>query len=483
LREEIDERLLKGMVLAPGTIIGGKYLLEERVGQGGMGAVWRATHLVTRKHVALKFLHGEHGEDTRLRRRFLREARAASAVRHPNVVAIHDVLQLDDGTPAMVMEFLEGESLGNKLEREQKIPLRDVCRLLLPVVSAVGTAHAAGVVHRDLKPDNIYLSKLENERRTVVKVLDFGIAKLTAIEGSAASTAALTGTGAMLGTPYYMAPEQVFGERDIDHRADIWSIGVILYECISGLRPADGDNIGQIMKAITHRTIVPIEKVCPDLPPDISDLVGKLLSVDRNERPQSLHPVQDVLRNHADLRRQEDMESLFPPPAAPPVSRNSLPDVASRPNIELDETIDAPASATLDSTTKNTHSEAVKPKLGGKRIAIGVGAVAILAIAGSRFLPRHTETVQPVIPSHDVPSAHLEVATSAPAVDTDPPFVPAASAPAPSASSTSKPPRPVRSASSTSAATATATAHPSTTASASPTTSSSYGGLVEKPPY
>ncbi len=247
------------MELSSGAVVGGRYRLERLLGEGGMGAVWAASHVMTRKGVALKFLKAAGATHPDLVRRFIREARAASAVRHPNVVQIHDVLQLDDGLPVMVMDLLRGESLGERVERERIIPLPELARILVPVMSAIGTAHALGIVHRDLKPDNIFLTRLGDERVEPM-VLDFGIAKLSAMDGDAASTANLTKTGSMLGTPYYMSPEQAFGEKDVDHQADIWSLGVILYECLSGKRPVDGDNFGQLVKVLATGGITPFSQ-------------------------------------------------------------------------------------------------------------------------------------------------------------------------------------------------------------------------------
>src|SRR5215510_7676593 len=224
------------MEIAAGSLIGERYRLERVIGRGGMGVVWAAEDIVTQQRNALKFLKDGVG-DPDAPRRFLREARAASAVRHPNVVRTLDVLELEDGSPVLVMELLEGESLREMLRREQKIPLGELAEILVPVVSAVGTAHALGIVHRDLKPENIFLSRGPAGER-VVKILDFGIAKLTALDGEAMRSTGIT-TSTVLGTPAYMAPEQVFGESDLDHRADIWALGLLLYQCLSGVLPTE----------------------------------------------------------------------------------------------------------------------------------------------------------------------------------------------------------------------------------------------------
>jgi serine/threonine-protein kinase len=288
--------------LQSGGLVGQRYRLVRLLGEGGMGSVWAATHVVTRKSVALKFLKGPDASRSDVRRRFLREARAATAVRHPNVVEIHDIFELDDGSPVMVMDLLAGLSLGARLRQERLLPPDEVAAILLPVVSAVGSAHAVGIVHRDLKPDNIFLTQLADGKRDV-RVLDFGIAKLTAAEGDAAITGGggLTQTGDMLGTPHYMAPEQASGESDIDQRADVWAIGVILYECLSGVRPVQGNNLGQILKRIITGSIVPLGEIAPSVPADLQALVASMLAHDREQRPLDLRPVYEVLRRHTDV--------------------------------------------------------------------------------------------------------------------------------------------------------------------------------------
>ncbi|MBK7397009.1 MAG: serine/threonine protein kinase [Myxococcales bacterium] len=197
-------------------IIAERYRLERVLGQGGMGVVWAARDLRSEERVALKFLKAGEGGEAGIRR-FVREARAAMALSHPNIVHVHTLTADRHGSPVMVMDLLEGESLATRLRRVRRLEVSTLAGILVQIVSAVGAAHAAGIVHRDLKPDNVFLVG----EPPSVRVLDFGIAKLTAREGDAAASTALTNTGAMLGTPFYMAPEQVFGERDLDHRADV----------------------------------------------------------------------------------------------------------------------------------------------------------------------------------------------------------------------------------------------------------------------
>ncbi|HEY3358567.1 MAG TPA: serine/threonine-protein kinase [Polyangia bacterium] len=300
--------------LREGAVIDRRYRLDRLIGEGGMGTVWAATHLTTRGTAAIKFLKAA---DAELARRLLREARIAGTIRHPNVVTVHDVLELVDGTPAMVMEHLQGESLAHRLARDGALAVDEAARILLPVVSAVGFAHSLGIVHRDLKPDNVFLVEESGASCARVKVLDFGIAKLTASEGDLAPTTSLTRTGALLGTPYYMSPEQVYGHQDLDHRTDLWALGVLLYQVLSGVRPFGGDNFGQLIYAITVKPIVPLSERRPGLPPALTAMVGGLLQRDRDRRPPDLSGLFDLLAAHVSQDRTAEPREPLPPRPAP----------------------------------------------------------------------------------------------------------------------------------------------------------------------
>jgi serine/threonine-protein kinase len=481
-----------------------------------MGMVWAATHLVTRKPVALKMLRPERATDPALRQRFFREARAACAVQHPNIVEIHDVLELDDGGPVMVMDLLRGETLGNRLDRDPILPPVEVARLMLPVVSAVGTAHASGVVHRDLKPDNIFLVE-EGDGTTSVKVLDFGIAKVLSTEIDAATTGGLTGTGAMLGTPYYMAPEQIFGERDIDHRADIWAIGVILYECLSGQRPTAAENIGQILKVITTDAIVPLELAAPNVPQDLARLVRRMLTQNRAARPQSLAEVQATLRRYTDANVRSFGDPAVPiaRPSGPapsggaqlalvdshddahPLSSTKLAATTGRRGqVQLGSGDVSPTAATLASTTASTTADRLAATRSKPRTPLLAGAAALLVagLGAVGILRWRADTGSHAAQS--IVTASAAMTTPSAPVPSEPP----SPAPAPSSSeSVGKP-------SATAAASASAstgprakpavqrpvttprTAQPPVTAvapTAPPhaTTTAPPGGVVEKPPF
>jgi eukaryotic-like serine/threonine-protein kinase len=305
--------------IVKGTVIAERYRLDRRIAEGGMGVLWAATHLVTRAPAALKLIKPGIAGDPQVRRRILREARAAAAVRHPHVARLYDVIELPDGSPVLVMELLEGEPLRARLRRDGRLPLGEALGIVLPVISAVRAAHALGITHRDLKPENIFLTPTEG-----VKVLDFGIAKFAPpdIEMSETRSEALTLEGTMLGTPSYMAPEQVLAEGDVDHRADIWALGVILHEVLCGEPPIAGESALELLRNVLAGAVRPIRTVLPDLPEDIADLVARMLTVKRDLRLADLEEARAVLERHAgapaSIASAERASAPAPRPSAGP---------------------------------------------------------------------------------------------------------------------------------------------------------------------
>ncbi len=302
--------------LEAGIVVARRYRLERPLGEGGMGVVWSAIHTVSGKQVALKLLRTSDATRPDARRRLLREARALSAVKHPNVVSIHDVIDNDDGAWIIVMDLLEGETLADLLKRERVVPMAELARIMVPVISAVSAAHEAGIVHRDLKPENVFLAKEAGSDASVPKVLDFGIAKHIVEETHPAKSGPLTASGTLLGTAYYMSPEQVFGEGDVDHRADVWAIGVMIYECLAGARPTEASNAGQVLKRITQGTMTPLVQIVPDVPADIGAMVTKMLDRDRDVRP-ALGEIRDALARYGAVPASVTNANAPASPSAP----------------------------------------------------------------------------------------------------------------------------------------------------------------------
>ena len=243
-------------------VIAGKYRLLRKLGQGGMGAVFQAEHLTLRSSVAIKLIDPEIATNAEALQRFLREAQSAASLRSPHVVQILDH-GVDNGTPYIAMEMLDGESLADRLTRVRCLSPAETARVITHIARAIGRAHEAGIVHRDLKPDNVFL--VRNDDEEIAKVLDFGIAKST-LHGFTNSASGGTRTGTLLGTPYYMSPEQAEGSKTVDARSDIWALGVIAYECLLGRRPFDEEALGALLLAICVRPL-PVPSHAGPVPP------------------------------------------------------------------------------------------------------------------------------------------------------------------------------------------------------------------------
>jgi serine/threonine-protein kinase len=274
----------------PQRVLAGRYRLEERLGGGGMGSIWRAEHIALQSPVAVKLIDRDAVHDEQTVARFLREAKAAAALRSHHVVHIIDY-GMDDNVPFIVMELLEGETLAQRLKRVRRLTPTDTARVVSHVGRAISRAHEAGIVHRDLKPENVFI--VRNEDEEVAKVLDFGVAKIE--HGALAMEGEKTRTGSILGTPYYMSPEQAQGNKAVDYRSDLWSLGVIAFECLTGKRPFYSDGLGDLVLQICVRDL-PMPSEVAAVPLGFDAWFARAMARDPEQRFQSAREMADALR-------------------------------------------------------------------------------------------------------------------------------------------------------------------------------------------
>lgn len=285
------------------STLDGQYHIESLLGKGGMGAVYRARHILLGDRVAIKVLPPEMRNNAEWLRRFKREGQAARRFRHPNAVTVYDLRTTNDGLIYMVMEYVEGKTLDAELRSRGKFTPAEALAVMEPVMSVLNAAHEQGVVHRDLKPENIMIGKATSGGAPTVKLLDLGIAKISELAGapSTETNAPLTVVGQILGTPYYMSPEQ-WGEvprdhnSEIDGRADIYSLGVVFYELITGRRPFNGLSLAEIRREHCSGTAPRLDTVAADVPVPFGEAIAQAISKDRSDRPATAAELANRLR-------------------------------------------------------------------------------------------------------------------------------------------------------------------------------------------
>lgn len=416
--------------IQPGVVLAGKFRIEQVLGQGGMGVVVAAHHLQLDERVALKFLLPEALSNAEAVARFAREARAAVKIKSEHVARVTDVGTLDNGSPYMVMEYLQGTDLGDRVAAHGALPIDEAVEYVLQACEAVAEAHAIGIVHRDLKPANLFLTR-RADGSACVKVLDFGISKITTGTDSEMN---MTKTATVMGSPLYMSPEQMASARDVDARADIWAIGAIIHELVTGSVPFVADTMPQLCAKILQEPAAPLRDARPDAPPGLQEVVAKCLQKKPTDRYPTVAELAADLLPYAPRRGRVSVERI-----AKVISAAGLTDS----NLSLPHS-QAPASA--GGTTQGAWGTSKATTSGGARWAVVAAAVLLLAggaaavslgVFGSRTSPA---------PAAAPPSAEpvpQPVADKSSPTATAPRIVPAAVAdeasPLPSASVTEAP--------------------------------------------
>ncbi|MBM4363955.1 MAG: serine/threonine protein kinase, partial [Deltaproteobacteria bacterium] len=271
------------MSLQLGQVLDGKYRIVRVIGEGGMGAVYEGENTRIRRRVAIKLLHAGVASNTEMVQRFEREAQVAGTVGNDHILEILDLGSLPSGERYMVMEFLDGETLTDRIQSLGKLLPGQAVPLLRQVLRGLAAAHAAGIVHRDLKPDNVFILREKAGQRDFVKLIDFGISKFS----EQGASARMTRTGTLMGTPHYMAPEQATGSSEIDRRTDIYAVGIILYECVTGRVPFQAETFNQLLFEIALSKLVPARQLVPELDEAFDSIIAKATARDPAHRFQS----------------------------------------------------------------------------------------------------------------------------------------------------------------------------------------------------
>jgi serine/threonine protein kinase len=380
-------------VLELGQLIDKKYRVDRLLGQGGMGAVYEGYHTLIDRRVAIKVLLPAAASSEQGSVRFEREVRATGRIGNDHIVEVYDVGMLPDGSRYMVSEFLDGETLASRLTHGP-LPPSVVAELTIQLLDGLGAAHATGIIHRDLKPENLFLVKQKAGRSDFLKIIDFGISKFEADDLSAMS---MTATGTVLGTPYYLSPEQARGNRDIDHRSDLYTVGVIMYEATTGNVPLQAESFNELLFKIALETPPSLAEVAPGIDAAFSQVVARAMARAREDRFQSAQDMAQALA--AWLGRQS---GLAVPSAANPRDSGDI-------SHTMTGSVPWPTNSNFGTTAVPLDGR--RP---GRRRRIALAALVLLGVAGVVLaFVRLQSSPDPVAPSASVVAAAPAPATSA----------------------------------------------------------------------
>jgi tRNA A-37 threonylcarbamoyl transferase component Bud32 len=370
-----------------GQILAGKYRVEKVLGVGGMGVVVAAQHVQLDERVAIKFLLPAMLDNQDVVGRFAREARAAVKIKSEHVARVSDVGSLENGSPYMVMEFLDGVDLAAWIQQRGPLPIEQAVDFVVQACVGVASAHAIGIVHRDLKPGNLFCLR-GNDGQFVIKVLDFGISKVTNASDSRGS---MTHTAAVMGSPYYMSPEQMVSAKDVDGRTDIWALGVVLYELLTGTRPFTGESLPEIAIKVATASFPPLRSFRPDAPSGLDSVVLKCLEKDKKRRYANVAELALALADFGSKQSGSSIERIVRiieasglstaglPPASSPAVTATTPGVGTMTAFEPAPSAPAPLGTMAPSATTAPRLLGVRRR---GRIAVAmIGAAGVLAVA------------------------------------------------------------------------------------------------------
>ena len=395
------------MKLEPGAQVTANVKLLRPLGEGGMGAVWVAEHLALGTEVAVKFLQGNYAEDPAARARFSQEAAAASKVKSSHVVKIYDYGITKTNVPFIVMEMLEGTDLARRIEKELVLPPAEVVTIVTQLCKALERAHEQNVVHRDVKPENVFLAHEGGD--VFVKLLDFGVAKTDTIKGLTTGARRSTLAGESLGTPFYMSPEQFKSAKSSDARSDLWSVGVLVYEALTGRLPFMADTIGALAIVVNEASPAPPSTIEPSLPKAFDAWFAKACARDPKDRFQSARELASALA------------AVFGAALTPGIESGSYRRVVIS-QIDPRELADAQHISMRDTSFATSGGSPAVPKRHGRTIAIGaavVCAAVAVAFVTLQHSPAKTSAVTPsaspaATPSVGVVETHAEPAVAPP---------------------------------------------------------------------
>jgi eukaryotic-like serine/threonine-protein kinase len=368
-------------LIVTGALLAGKYRLDSLIGEGGMGSVWSATHVGLGQAVAIKFISRDFLRSEEALRRFDAEAKAAAQLRSRHVVQVFDTGRLEDGTPYIAMELLRGETLQGRVHRAGPVQLPEAVDILSQCCKALGRAHAAGIIHRDIKPDNIFLAQSNDDDSALVKILDFGVAKMGATGNEQGSQGA-TRTGAVLGTPLYMSPEQARGLKNIDQRTDLYSLGLVAYTMFTGNLAFSSESFGDLLLQICTAPLPSLAAGAPWLPPAIDAWFQRACAREPAHRYATAQEFADALRNAAGVTLQSPRGSHLPDvpgSGVGPVGQGSEPGNLGRPAFASTGGGTSPGISRSGGDAYATPGGASKKAMS---IAGGVAAVVAAAVVG-----------------------------------------------------------------------------------------------------